>query len=452
MIIRNVPFEDAERSFLRELYRKLDFQHPLVAGDPLYQPVYGHPGCEDPILLLRNRIEFAEIQSITLFSGFRGSGKTTELFRLREKLEGSGYFVLYADALEYLNPNLPIEITEVLIVLAGAFSDALAELKIDIRGEGYWTRLWNWLSTTEVRVKDLGLKTEVGLDPVKAGADLKLELLTTPSFRQKLSAALSGRIGELHKQVTVFFEDGLKAIEKESRENVQVVFLFDSLERLRGSLSNEAQVIHSVEALFANHFALLEIPYFHMVYTVPPWLKFVLPGAQVVVLPCVRMWDNTEQRSTCEAGMEAFRGVLTRRFTDAGLLRFFGAKPFDRADELIRLSGGHFRDLLLLLRETILRTESLPVDPAAVDAAVMRVRSNFLPIAVEEARWLTQIESERARLLETRDSAEIGLLTRFLDSHIVLYLRNGEEWYDVHPLLRDEIWDIVRSADKVKTP
>ncbi len=49
---------------------------------------------------------------------------------MRERLEESGYVVLYADALEYLNPNLPIDISDVLVVLAGAFSDALGDLEI----------------------------------------------------------------------------------------------------------------------------------------------------------------------------------------------------------------------------------------------------------------------------------------------------------------------------------
>src|SRR5271169_4222098 len=127
------------------LYQGLE-DRPLQPGDPLYQPVYGHPGCEDPIQLLQNSIEFADSESLNLFSGFRGSGKTTELFRLRQRLTDSGYVVLYADALDYINPSAPIEISDVLIVLAGAFSDALEELKIDIKSEAYWTRLRNWLT------------------------------------------------------------------------------------------------------------------------------------------------------------------------------------------------------------------------------------------------------------------------------------------------------------------
>ena len=280
---------------------------------------------------------------------------------------------------------------------------------------------------------------------MKSGADLKLELRTTPSFRQKLSKALSGRIGELHAEVTNFFEDGFKAIRR-NRGDDEVVFLFDSLEQIRGSLYDEEEVTRSVRRLFSNHLRLLEIPNLHVVYTVPPWLKFVLPGTNIIVLPCLRLWNNDTPRSPCGPGPGALRSLVTKRFSPVGLERFFGPDPFSRAGRLIELCGGHFRDLLLLLQETVLRAEGLPVSDQAIDGAILRVKSNYLPIALDDARWLAEIARERATLLPTTEPKDVNRLTRFLDTHVVLYLRNGEEWYDVHPLVRGEIESIVRAS------
>src|ERR1039457_7714189 len=151
--------------FLKGIYRQLGVE-PLQPGDPRYQPVYQSPGCEDPMELLQRAIEFADVESLHLFSGFRGSGKTTELYRLRKNLEELGYVVLYADALDYLSPATPIGIADLLMLLAGSFSDALEEQKIDLRGESYWTRLGNYLKTTSVNLKEIGLKS---------GAELKLD-------------------------------------------------------------------------------------------------------------------------------------------------------------------------------------------------------------------------------------------------------------------------------------
>jgi len=96
-----------------------------------------------------------------------------------------------------------------------------------------------------------------------------------------------------------------------------------------------------------------------------------------------------------------------------------------------------------LLRETVLRVETLPVTPEVIDNAITAVRSNFLPIAIDDAKWLDRIGRDRDPALQTTDKKDVNRLTRFLDTHFVLFFTNGEEWYDVHPLIRDEVRKIV---------
>jgi hypothetical protein len=421
-------------ALLERVYQNLK-DRPLSPDDPLYQPVYQSPGSEDPVDLMHRHIKFSGVESLQMFSGFRGSGKTTELFRLKKNLEGLGFVVLYGDALSYLNPSEPIDISDLLIVLAGAFSDALEEkLKIDIGGESYWTRLFNYLTKTNIELKEVG---------IKAGTDLKLALSTTPSFRQKLQEFLSNRIGELKNQLDEFIEDGVKAIRKARGEDAKIVFIFDSLEQIRGSLINEQAVIHSVETLFANHLKKLELPYVHSVYTVPPWLQFVMPNvAKITILPSVRQWNNDDERNIYQSGWDSLRALTKKRFGDQDFKEFFDQT--DQADRLITVCGGHFRDLLLLLRETVVRAQSLPVEDEAIQNAIQAVRSNFLPIAAEDALWLDQIEKLRTSALPSNKPEDVSRLTRFLDTHFVLYLANGKEWYDIHPLIREEVAAIAK--------
>ncbi len=429
-----MPLTPDDRKFLKSIYLTLQ-DNPLASGDPLYQPVYSHPGCDDPVRELERTIDYAQTESLSLFSGFRGSGKTTELFRLKDRLEQSGYVVLYGDALEFINPAAPVDISLLLIALAGAFGEAVEKLGIPLSSESYWTRFQHWL-TTDVQIKEIG---------VKAGVDLKLELRSSPSLRQKLAEALNAKIGELGAEVRNFFAEGIEKIREFRSPDKRVVFLFDSLEQIRGSISNERDVIHSVELLFSNYLHLLKIPYLHVVCTVPPWLKFVLPGLDMVVLPCLRLWNNDPQRSSCDHGTEALRALVEKRFTVNGLNKLFGEDTWPRAMRLIDLCGGHFRDLLLLLRQTILQADSLPVADSAIDQAILHVRSNFLPIALDDAIWLAGIEKERATVLKSRDAVDVNRLTLFLDTHLVLYIRNGEDWYDVHPLVRGEVAKIARA-------
>ena len=70
-----------------------------------------------------------------------------------------------------------------------------------------------------------------------------------------------------------------------------------------------------------------------------------------------------------------------------------------------------------------------------------------MPIALDDAAWLDRIERERASPLKTSSPEDIARLTKFLNSHIVLYLRNGEEWFDLHPLVRSEVRRIVEASE-----
>lgn len=442
--------------FLDELHEKLT-DEPLPPGDPLYEPI--HYGSDDPVSLMQTYIRFNHVQSIQLFSGFRGSGKTTELFRLKKQLEDSGYYVLYADALEYLSPSEPIELTDFMLVLAGAFSDALdREGKGKISHESFWTKFKNFLDT-DVSLKEIGLKGEAGtpgsevIGGLKAGIDLKFELKRVSTFRQNLQRFLASRLRDLKNQVDQFFEDGFKLIRAEYGPTTRVVFIFDQLEQIRGIVQNEQDVFRSLERLFASDFDMIKLPYVHAVYTIPPWLKFLLPaGPRITVLPTPHLWHNDPGRSRSEDCWGMFRSLVRRRLGDEGLARLFGSDPAiaqQLVDRLIEMSGGPFRDLLRLLRETVLRASalpSLPVSAGVVDGVINNARNGFLPIAIEDAKWLAEIAHIRSTALQSAEPGPVNRLARFLDSHFVLYFTNANEWYDVHPLIRDEVAAVVRAS------
>jgi hypothetical protein len=446
---------DTQKQLRKQIYQRLA-DEALQPGDALYEPLYGQPGCEDHVGLLHDHVELSGPESFQLFSGFRGSGKTTELLRLKRRLEEQGFFVLYADALDYVNPSKPIDISDFLIVLGGAFNDALfkedvfVNKPIELAKNNYWQRIATFLKNTKVDINEANLKTSV-TGPISAGVDLKLELRNSPTFRQNVQEFLASRISDLESEAHRFFEDGIKQIREFFDEDKQVVFIFDSLEQLRGSLSNEREVLQSVERLFANHLPTLKIPYVHTVYTVPPWFKFVkIGGGRINILKSIRQWDNNKHRSRYDQGCDTLTNFVKKRFGKQGHAEFFGPEPeaIAKTEKLTNLCGGHFRDLLRLLREAVLRADNWPVSDEVLDQAIVEVRGDFLPIAVDDAIWLSKIAHLRECALPTVEADDVNRLTRFLDTHFVLYLKNGEEWYDIHPLIREEVELIVQRQAK----
>ena len=393
---------------------------------------------------MQRHIELNPVESLQLFSGFRGSGKTTELFRLRSRLQAEGYIVLYADALTYLNPSAPVEISDLILVLAGAFSDALDDLaELDVERESYWTRFATFLSRADVKITGIDAKAEIGAAGAKAGLGIKAEFKAGSTFRQDLQKALSGRISELKGEADAFVEDGIKALGKKIGPDRPIVFIFDQLEQLRGNYEAWQSVIRSVQDVFSVHLDKLKLPYVHMIYSVPPWLSFLTTlEAQIAILPTVHLWNNDPDRTRFEPGWAAFRSLLERRLEPDGAGRLFGPDPVRAQaciDRLIGACGGHVRDLLRLFQDVVKRANALPVPDRVLDSVINAARRDLLPIAREDAKVLGQIGALRDTALGQIDERSIERLSNFLDEHRVIYFVNGAAWYDIHPLIRDEV-------------
>jgi hypothetical protein len=189
------------------------------------------------------------------------------------------------------------------------------------------------------------------------------------------------------------------------------------------------------------------MPYVHCVYSVPAWLAFLAPRPpDMTLLPTVRLWNRTQERSPYTRGHAMFRSLVHRRLNDADAARLFGPDagadggPIDR---LIAACGGHVRDLLRLIENILARATALPVSLAVVDRVISAARRDFLPIALDDARLLHDIAIKQNLEPETLDEIAIERLSRFFNTHLAMYFENGDAWYDTNPLIRDEVERIL---------
>ena len=429
---RLMPISQADEDVLGECYRNLQVEK-VERGDRFYVEIWEHSD-HDPVARLAKHIKWTAVQSLQLFSGFSGSGKTTQLRRLQRELRASGYLVVYANAEDYLNLSEPIEIEELLITIAGALSDNIDPA---LHKESYWQRLINYLEKTEVEVSQVTLKL--------APAEFKAELKTSPTFRQQVRKAIQSKLPEFRRQMEVFVEDVVKAAERRNPAQ-RIVFLFDSLEKLRGTPSNEQDVMASVERLFGRYMDVLQMPFIHCVYSVPAFVPFLVTDCELVLIPSIKLWKKRAQGQVDELphepGRKILRELVTKRFGDAGMRRIFG-DPGDNglhssAEALISASGGALRDLFRLFREALLAAHSLPISDRVAQQAIATLRNDFRT-SVEDARWLRKIHEEQAADPETAKAGDINRYMRLLDTHLVLFYKNDADWYDSHPLVRQEV-------------
>ena len=425
-----------DRIFLKMFFQNLVNQ-PLDPSDKRYVPLYGDPELveEDPVQRLAHAIEWTS-ESVQLLSGYRGTGKSTELRRLKTRLDESGYLVFLCDVEDYLNLTTPIDVSNFLMAAAGAFGEAVNE-RLEKDGhpshEGYWERFRTFWGALGIEAPKLS--ASIGTGPVSIG--IRANLKSAPAFKEQLQKHLAGHLGALVADVRKFLEDCVKRL-REHYGDREIVLLLDSVEHVRGTLADAEDVYGSVEELFTDHSEKLHLPNLHVVYTVPPYLKvrhanlgsLYEPGG-LKVLPAFKLCTRRGDR--IPESFDAMERVVSRR----GDWRRLLGEERPLLDRLIHSSGGHLRDLLRLLAEVLLRAKSLPVPERTVDAAIDKVRSGFLPIPNNDALWLAEIADGHQRPVPNR----IGLLSLgwFFSTHLTVCDRNGEEWYDVHPLVATHV-------------
>jgi hypothetical protein len=429
----------ADEDFLRTFFQNISDQ-PLEPDDPRYVPIYAGPTASkaDPVQRLARGMQWRWFESVQLFSGFRGTGKSTELRRLRRLLESHGYKVVLCDMKRYLNLSTPIDISDFLISIAGALSDALAQ-DSDLAGEdvakrGYWQRAVDLMTRTKVELEPLQLSASAGA----ASASLKIGLHQDPSFREQLQARMKGHLGALVDDVRAFMIDCVKAVQRKHGEDTKLVVLFDSIEQIRGSSVNDAQVFESVQTLFEGHSDKLRFQGMHVIYTVPPWLKIRAPGVinlydNFFLLPCIKIRER--DGTVCDAGVEVLGKIVAARGDSTRL--FAERADFDH---VLAETGGYLRDLFRALQGLMMNAAdqaSLPVDREAIDFELSELRNHYVPISLQDARWLAKVAHSHEAELPEHD--EIPNLSRYFDTHLLLCYRNGDEWYDLHPLIRDTV-------------
>lgn len=410
---------------------------PLDPGDPRRVAIYPRMGGRDPIKALRDSMEWAALDSVHLFSGFRGTGKTTELRRLAAELRSTGWLVVVSDMREYLNLEDVVDISHFLLSLAGAFSEALRDpdlLDEDPKLESYWTRARQFFTRTNVTFDALTTTTKILGD-----AGIKGSLKTDPSFREQLREHLAGSMRAFVDDVHAFVGECVAALRDRHGQDVRIAFILDSVEQISVDNSKHHEVATHLVEIFSTHAEDLRFDDLHVVYTVPPWLKIVnkgIPGLYhgMFTLPCIKVRER--DGSECELGITLMQEIIEQREREWRLL--FADEQALR--QLILASGGYIRDLFRLVRQCVL-TKNAPLDQADIDYARDFITNLYMPISHAAARWLARLANSREPELDAPE--QLPRLAGYFDQHLVLCYINGREWYNVHPLIADDVTNIV---------
>ncbi len=433
---------------LRQWVADCNPREPIDSSDPRYFD-FGRVPAEDATLLrgdyrIESLLDSVDLmtESCQLFSGFRGTGKSTELRRLAREFEQRGYAVLLVDAEDYHDLHRELVIEDLLVIVAGAFGDATGErLGKDVVTRSYWQRFLDFLKQ-EVKVSEAKLR--VGI------ANLKVNIRHDQPMWRELRKDLHDHLAKLQEDVHGFIRGCVRDLQRAEPKIRGVVFIVDSLEKLEPPLGRFREFMASVLHVFSAHGPGLRLPDCHCVYSVPPYVQLVSPllaehyDRVGYILPAVKVRQRGITVARHEPGIEALIGLVERRIP---VDQVFG-RHRDRLVKLVEYTGGHVRLLITFLRELLTQANSygLPPSDEDVERVIQKQRepARMKVGGVPGALILERIARE-GRIEKIPENLH-HQVAGFMDSRLVLCYRNADDWYQVHPLVHEFVLELAAEA------
>ncbi|WP_346293313.1 ATP-binding protein [Sphaerothrix gracilis] len=368
-----------------------------------------------------------------LFTGHIGSGKSTELFRLKSGLETAGFHVVYFESDQDLEMG-NIDITNIMLVIARRIAASLEAVQIQLR-PSYFQNLLREISrilNTPIEVSDISVS--MGIASITARAKESNELLS--KLQNFLEPRTKSIIDAINQEIIV---PGTERLKQQGKQGLAVIV--DNLDRIDSTrkVGDRTQPAY----IFVDRGDQLKRLACHVVYTIPLALVFSNDqprllnrfGIGLKVLPMVPV--RTRQGELFEPGLVLMRQViLARAFPDlsesARLEQI--TELFDHSatlDRLCDISGGHMRTLLRLLVGCLQR-QNPPLSRQTLET-VIRDERDFLARIVEEPEWALLLRA--VQQLSVQGDEDYNALLR----NLLVYEYRDEigQWFNANPLLAE---------------
>ena len=375
-----------------------------------------------------------------LFTGHIGCGKSTELLRLKAELEQEGFHVVYFESSNNMEME-NVDIADILLAIASRVSESLQPLKIEQP-----KRLQTLLKKAEQC-----LHTEVGLEAslIHKGSEEEIHLFLqigrigaktkAPELRSRLREYLEPRTAQLIDVINQeLLQPAIENLKVEGKKGLVVIV--DNLDRV--DISPKPWGRPQPEYLFVDRGEQLRKLKCHLIYTIPLALIFSNElatliqrfGVQPKVLPMVPVQHR--DGSECKEGMDLLQQmVLARAFPDLKAEQRIDKieEVFDSPETLDRLchiSGGHVRNLLGILNQSIIKQKKLPLESQILEDVIREQKNSRVAAIKTDDEW--ELLEKIAREKKVIENNQCRMLLR---SMFVYEYRDFEgSWFDVNPL------------------
>lgn len=412
----------------------LDFEEPLDDDDPRYVPtekgrgVFSFQGLLRTLGVDSNTFELRSPRdkSYNLFCGHMGCGKSTELRRLKKKLDrGTLFFVVFLDALEDLDPH-NLQYSDVLLALAEKLLIKMEESEIKI-DDIFLKNLTQWFSEKILKnekLKDFSVEAKADIEMssgipflAKLTAKLTSKIKSGATYKEEIRLVVKNTFSEFafaFNQLIAAADEALKKAAKGKK----LLFIVDGTDRLKGEDSRRFFIedVYQLQQIDANFIYCAPI---HLLYE----NKQVQRSFSTFILPMIKISPGKNSTDKYMEGYEVLRKILYKR-ADKQLF-----ESEQMVDLLIENSGGNPRDLLRLVHYAIQVCDMERFKKTDAEGAIKSLAAEYRRfLNVEDYEILYKIDGGE---IEEGNSEQIR---RLLYNLAILEYNSG--WWRAHPVIR----------------
>ena len=409
---------------------------PLPAGAPQYVDFRSVRGGSDVLIELGQKVRRSSEPTCQLFSGHLGGGKSTELLKLAADLKSKGFTVVYFSADDDDINTEDVEYADILLACTRHLLEVVKEA--DPKPILGWLRdRWEILADvmqTKLEFPETSIEAQVS-----QFAKITSKIRTQKTQRAELRAKLNPYTEDLVSALNQFIAEAKQRLPKDRNK---LLVIADGLEKIQYISQDDGRSNH--DEIFITKAPQLKSLDCHVIYTMPVSLALSTRASDLMdiygcspdVLPMVEI--------RCRRGVERLEGMDKMRELLASRIKAVpGAETlklerdvFEDAETLAllcQMTGGHVRNLVILMQYTIDYQDQLPLKRRSVELAVRKMRRTYresVNAAVDEWELLAQVSIEK---IAPNDDRFRSLLFRRC---ILQYLDDeGKVWHDIHPLL-----------------
>jgi len=420
------------------IYNAVDPFRPLEPGDPAYVDCEAERGDANILLDLGPGIIRSNRYTCQLYAGHRGAGKSTELLRLKADLEAKGCFVVYFAAVGD-DGDIDAQDVQYTDILLACTRHLLEHLK-----NADPAPLIHWFKERGRALHEIG-QTKVVMESLDVSvlasqfAQMTASIRAVPSQRRKIRDLVNPHTVTLVKALNEFIAD---AKQKLPNGKTHLVVIADNLDRIVPIHDDYGRNSH--DEIFLDRSDQLQGLDCHLIYTIPISMVYSNRANDLKeiygnpdLLPMVMV--QTPNGAVHPPGLAKMQEVLMRRIQPHIADVQLGRDVFENEEVVTQLclaSGGHVRELLLLVKESLNRTETLPIPTTAVRRAIATTRDTYRR-TVEKEQWQVLAKVAKTRAIDNDEPHRDLLFRRCL----MEYRYFDEEgtlqcWYDAHPLIK----------------